>query len=147
MGFLDKAFGMIGSAADDGVQGAFISLCIAAAGADGHVSSQEGHAIMTYINRLKMFDEVNENKMQKMFDKSFSELDSKGCAFMIDKAAKDIPAELRLTAFACVADIVLADGELDDEEKEVLEKIVSKLEIPEASAVPIIEVMLIKNKM
>lgn len=147
MGLLDKVFGSTAKKPDPTVQGSFIQLCIAAAGADGSVSSQEGRSIMTYINRLKMFEEVNETAMQKMFDKAFADLESKGSKAMIQNNAPVINAEIRPTVFACIADIVLSDGELEDEEKEVLEQVHKALSIEESVAVSIIEVMLIKNRM
>ncbi|WP_028453720.1 tellurite resistance TerB family protein [Chitinilyticum aquatile] len=147
MGLLDKAFGLVTKTNDESVQGAFVNLCIAAAGADGCVSNQEGRSIMTYIARLKMFDEINDGKLEKLFDKAFATLESKGPHELVKLGSAGIPKELRPTAFACVADIVLADGELEDEEKEVLERIVTALELDQSTAVSIIEVMLIKNKM
>lgn len=54
--------------------------------------------------------------------------------------------ELKLTAFACAVDIALADGVLEEEEKDVINQLATALQVPEDIAVPIIEVMLIKNK-
>lgn len=53
---------------------------------------------------------------------------------------------MKLTAFACSVDIALADGVLEEKEKDVINQLAEKLNIPENVAVPIIEVMLIKNK-
>ena len=53
---------------------------------------------------------------------------------------------MKLTAFACAVDIALADGVLEEEEKDVINQLATALQVPEDIAVPIIEVMLIKNK-
>ena len=61
-------------------------------------------------------------------------------------SAEELSEELRLTAFACAVDISLADGVLEDSEKDIINQLASALAIPENTAVSIIEVMLIKNK-
>jgi hypothetical protein len=53
---------------------------------------------------------------------------------------------LRETAFAVVTDIVLADGEVTDEEEQLLNRLDEDLEIDRNTALTIIQVMLIKNK-
>jgi hypothetical protein len=57
-----------------------------------------------------------------------------------------LPEELRDTAFANACDLLLADGGIEDEEKEFLDSLQRKLEIPGDQAISIVEVMVIKNK-
>lgn len=63
------------------------------------------------------------------------------------KASTDnLSDDLKLTAFACAVDIALADGVLEEEEKDIINQLAEALSIPENIAISIIEVMIIKNK-
>ena len=50
------------------------------------------------------------------------------------------------TAFFIAADLVLADGVVEPEEKKFLEELQRTLQIDEATALKIVEVVLIKNR-
>jgi tellurite resistance protein len=60
--------------------------------------------------------------------------------------AEGLPEGLRQTAFANACDIVLADGVVEDEEKEFLDHLQKALELDGDTALNIVEVMIIKNK-
>ena len=62
------------------------------------------------------------------------------------KASTDnLSEDFKLTVFACAVDIALADGVLEEEEKDI-NQMAASLSIPEDIAISIIEVMIIKNK-
>ena len=65
---------------------------------------------------------------------------------LVAMAKESMPEDMKATAFAVATDLALADGEIADEEKNLLTKVQQSLGIPEDEAVRIIEVMLIKNK-
>ncbi len=147
MSFLNKVFGAIPTSDLPAAQYGFIQLCIAASGADGVIDDDEVGAIIGYVSRLKMFTEIKDSEINKMFQKSIGILRTDGAMALVQEAGKQIPEDLRNTAFACVCDIVLSDGSLDPKEQEVLEKAYEILKIEEQQAATIMEVMLIKNKM
>lgn len=147
MSFFDKIFAQVADNTNDTVQFGFIGICIAAAGADGHIDNDEWGTIVGYISRLKMFSEIKDSEINKMFDKALSILKSEGSETLLTQAGNLIPTELKNTAFACVCDIVLSDGTLTSAERSTLEKAYSLLGIEETQATTIMEVMLIKNKM
>ncbi|MBC7966318.1 MAG: hypothetical protein H7Z17_10390 [Fuerstia sp.] len=61
--------------------------------------------------------------------------------------AKDnFPDALRETAFANAVDIVLADGVVEQDEKDFMELVRTKLRIPKEQALEIVSVMVAKNK-
>ena len=63
------------------------------------------------------------------------------------KASTDnLREDFKLTVFACAVDIALADGVLEEEEKDIINQMAASLSIPEDIAISIIEVMIIKNK-
>jgi hypothetical protein len=65
---------------------------------------------------------------------------------LLAAAIASLPHELQETVFAVTADIVLSDGEVTEEEEEFLNLLYRALEIPEETALKIIEVMLMKNR-
>lgn len=60
--------------------------------------------------------------------------------------AKAIPADLRPTTFALATDLVLADGRIGDREKSFIDQPQAVLRIDDATALKIVEVLLIKNR-
>jgi len=65
---------------------------------------------------------------------------------LLDRCAASLPEKLHETAFANACDIVLADGVVEPEEEEFLEKLQRKLDVSGDEALSIVEVMIIKNK-
>lgn len=55
-----------------------------------------------------------------------------------------IPSDLRATTFALAADLALADGRIGDQEKAFIDELQTVLQVDEATAVKIVEVLLIK---
>lgn len=101
---------------------------------------------MNYIQRLRIYDNFSDQAFNKLFDKLFRILKSQGAGALVKASAEELSEELRLTAFACAVDIALADGVLEDSEKDIINQLASALAIPENTAVSIIEVMLIKKQ-
>lgn len=61
-------------------------------------------------------------------------------------AIATLPHDLYETAFAVATNLVLADGEVSEEEEDLLKFLWNHLEIPDDTAMNIINVMIIKNK-
>ncbi len=81
-----------------------------------------------------------------MFDKLFRILKSQGASALVASSIDGLPDDLKLTAFACAVDIALADGVVEDDEKDIINQLAESLQIPEETAISIIEVLIIKNK-
>ncbi|NDV57858.1 tellurite resistance TerB family protein [Bacteroides sp. 519] len=148
MGLFDKVFK---SSAPENVkltqQESFAAIALAIAGADGCVAQSEWDGIVTYIRRLSIYDNFSGPAFDKLFDKLFTMLKKSGPAALVDAAKDGIGDDLKMTAFACAVDIALADGVLEEEEKDIINQLAEALEVPENMAISIIEVMMIKNKM
>ncbi|MDE6040910.1 MAG: tellurite resistance TerB family protein [Muribaculaceae bacterium] len=146
MGLFDKAFNNAPKAEPLNAQEAFAGIAIAMAGADGSIAESEWDGIVNYIRRLRLYDNYSGPAFDKMFDKVFRILRNEGPAALVSAAVQGLPEDLKLTAFACAVDIALADGVVEDEEKEVINQLAEALQIPEQVAIQIIEVLIIKNK-
>lgn len=146
MGLFDKLFQAAPEQTKLTQQEGFAGIAVAIAGADGSIASSEWDGIVNYIQRLRIYDNFSDQAFNKLFDKLFRILKSQGAGALVKASAEELSEELRLTAFACAVDIALADGVLEDSEKDIINQLASALAIPENTAVSIIEVMLIKNK-
>ena len=115
-------------------------------GVDGSIAESEWAGIVNYIRRLKLYDNFSGPAFDKLFDKLFKILKKDGAGALVKASTDNLSDDLKLTAFACAVDIALADGVLEEEEKTIINQLAEALSIPEKTAIPIIEVMIIKNK-
>jgi tellurite resistance protein len=148
MGLFDKVFGGQDAAehVDLDQQESFLAIALAISASDGHISQSEINSIISYLSRMRMFENVAGNRMQGMFDRLIGILRRQGPGHLVNLAKKTLPHELRQTAFACAVDIALADGVIEQDEKALLEELQQALEVPENIALNIIQVMMIKNR-
>lgn len=145
MGLFDKILGSGGSAKLTKPE-AFAGVMLAVVAADGHISDEEGEAFMAAINRMQMFREQSGSQHKAMMDKLFGLLKKSGAREVVKLAAAILPPSLREAAFAAATDLVFVDGSVEEEEKALLEDIQNALEIADALAHKIVEVMEIKNR-
>lgn len=124
----------------------FASIVLAAIAADGVITEEEANGLVVGLVRMKTYAGYNGNQLGAMLNKLIGIIRKQGLDNLINMAKEGLPAEMRETAFAVATDLALADGEIANQEKDILTKIQQALGIPEDKAVNIIEVMLIKNK-
>lgn len=146
MGLFDKIFKAVPEEDKLSKQEAFAGIAVAMAGADGSIAESEWAGICNYLRRLRLYDNFAGAAFDKMFDKLFRILKTKGASALVASSIDGLPEDLKLTAFACAVDIALADGVLEEEEKKIINQLADSLQIPEQIAISIIEVMIIKNK-
>ena len=65
---------------------------------------------------------------------------------LLEKCYTAVPPELAETVFANSVDIVLADGVVEDDEKEFIDDLQLKLELDAKRAKTIVQVMVYKNQ-
>lgn len=146
MGLFDKIFKAVPEEDKLSKQESFAGIALAMAGADGSIAQSEWDGICAYLRRLRLYDNFSGPAFDKMFDKLFRILKNQGASALVACSGEGLPEDMKLTAFACAVDIALADGVVEDEEKEIINQFAESLQIPEATAVSIIEVLIIKNK-
>ena len=125
---------------------AFAAIALIAVAADGYMTDSEAQAISTTLSRMQLFRSYPADVMRKMIDRLLGILQREGIEVLFNAAITTLPDELKETSFAVATDIVLADGEVTQEEEKLLNDLYRALEISEENAVKIIDVMLIKNK-
>ena len=145
MGLFDKVFG--GSQPEKlNAQEAFTGVLFAAVAADGVINQEEMISVIAVINRMKLYKGSNEKQMKAILEKVTNILKKQGPSPIIAAAKETLTPEMKETAFAVAADLVLADGTVEEAEKKLLEELQQALEIPDALAIKISEVLVIKNR-
>ena len=119
---------------------------LATIAADGHISDEEAQSFNGIVNRMKLFRSQSGSDFTSMLDRLLGLLKKNGAGFLLEKGAEAISGDLSETAFATAVDLVLADGRVEDEEKQFLESMKNNLRIPDGVAEKIVEVMIIKNR-
>lgn len=147
MGLFDKLLG--GQTSSNVVlnkQEALASILLVTIAADGHISDEESSSFGSVVNRMQLFRNQSASEFSSMMDKLLGLLKKHGHTFLLEKATAGLPSELRETTFALCADLIFADGSVEDEEKELLEGIQQSLQVSDDLALKIIEVLQIKNR-
>jgi tellurite resistance protein len=146
MGLLDSLFGGMEASGKLNPQEAFAGVLLGASACDGHIADDEVAGLVTTLIRMKLFSRFTDKQYNQMLNKLHGMLKKKGVDFLVDQCAEGLPGELRETAFANACDIVLADGVVEQDEKEFIEKLHRKLNIDKKLAGEIAQIMVVKNK-
>src|SRR5262245_7750481 len=146
MGLFDNAFGDMGSKGEFGKADAFAGIMISAVACDGHISDEEVQGLGTIASRMKLFEQINGQKWNRMIDRLLGILKRDGVDVLLDKSCRALPKEMHDTAFAAACDLVLADQGIEDEEKQYLSNLQKKLALDRDQALKIFKVMVIKNR-
>jgi hypothetical protein len=125
---------------------AFAGILLAANASDGHVSQEEVQGFFTILLRMKMFRDWTPEKLQQTIDRMLGLLKRKGVEETVDRCAQALPEQLHRAAFANACDLILADGVVEEEEKEFINRLRRALNIPGDDAKTIAQVMVYKNQ-
>lgn len=148
MGLFDGIFGGSSGQKNKGLSKpeAFAGVLLGAAASDGHIADEEAQGLWTITRRMRMFEGWTDDRFNRMMNKLVGFLKKKGLRSLLHGCAEALPEQLHETAFATAVDIVLADGVVEEEEKEFLDDLQRILDISGDQALTIVEVMIIKNK-
>lgn len=125
---------------------AFAAIALIAVAADGYINENESQVLSITLSRMQLFRSYPNDVMKKMLDRLLMLLQRQGVQVLFNAALATLPDELKETVFAVTTDIALADGEVSQEEEQLLNDLYIALGISEEIAIKIIDVMLIKNK-
>ena len=146
MGLFDSLLGSAESSKPFGPHEGFAGIMLGASACDGHIADEEVQSLFTTLSRMKMYQRYTDKNWNTLMNRLLGLLKRKGVDELLEKATEALPAELGATAFANACDIVLADGVVEDDEKDFLDKLQTRLEIPDEEALTIVRVMVLKNK-
>ncbi|NEP43832.1 MAG: tellurite resistance TerB family protein [Okeania sp. SIO2H7] len=124
----------------------FAAIALIAVAADDIITTSESRAITTLFSRMELFSKYSEDDLREMTDKLLGIIKNKDIKPLFDAAVAVVPQELKETLFAVTTDLVLADGDLAEEEEQLLNELYGALKISGEMADKVIEVISIKNK-
>jgi tellurite resistance protein len=133
--------------ASRGLDRALIALFIGAMNANGVVARDEAARAHHLIWSTRRFRRKSGDTVGKLIQDVRARLERDDADVAIDRAARQLPARLRQPAFAVLADLLLADGRMDAQERRFLARIGSQLKIEPGAAQQVIEVVLLKNQL
>ncbi|MCU0545188.1 MAG: tellurite resistance TerB family protein [Oscillatoriaceae cyanobacterium Prado104] len=122
---------------------ALTAISVLAVAADGQISEEERQTLAA--NHIRLFSSYSAEQFQELFKKVLNLSREYSPAEVFAAAKTALTPQLRTTAFAIAADLVLVDGIFTQEEKEFLIELSAALDIAEDLGKKIIEVMTIKN--
>ena len=145
MGLFDK---VLGTSATDKLNEAegFAGIALCAIAADGVITEEEAAGLGTNLSRMQLYSGMSPREINKIFEKLVKTARSDGLQKVLDLSSAAVTPNLRPTAFAVATDLLMADGNVAPEEKRFLEKIQKSLNVDDAMALKIVEVIAIKNK-
>ncbi len=144
MGLFDKVMGKRSNELD--VAESFLAVALCAVAADGVITEEEAMGLQASLGRMQAFAKWDGKTLKKAMEKIVRSLHEGGVEAVLPAAAKALPKELRPTAFAVAADLLLMDGDVADTERAFLEALQKALAVEDALAVKIVEVLEIKNR-
>jgi uncharacterized membrane protein YebE (DUF533 family) len=122
---------------------ALTAISVLAVAADGQISEAERQTLAA--NHIRLFGSYSGEQFQDLFKKVLNLSSQYSPAEVFAAAKTALTPQLRATAFAIAADLVLVDGIFTQEEKEFLVELSEALDISHEMGKKIIEVMTIKN--
>lgn len=126
---------------------ALIALFIGAMDANDHVARDELARAHHLIWSTRRFRRKSGETVGRLIDRMKSLLEEEDPPAVMERAARTIPARLRPSAFAMVADLLLADGKIDARERRFLNRLALSLGMERAVAGDLIGAMLLKNRL
>jgi tellurite resistance protein len=125
---------------------AFAGVLLGAVASDGHIGDEEMRGLCTILFRMKMYENWTDDRINQVFNRMLGMIKRVGFDKVLQQCARALPEELHKTAFANACDLILADGVVEDEEKEFINMVWKTLGISGDDAKTIAQVMVIKNK-
>jgi len=123
----------------------FAGVLLCSSACDGHIGDEEAQSLGLILRQMKLYERLTPQQFSSLQDRLLGELRRGGPEKLLEKCHPAVPPELRECAFANSVDIVLADGVVEQEEREFIDQLQSKLEIEDKRAKVIVQVMVYKN--
>lgn len=137
--------GLSSEAQPFGPQEGFAGVLLCASACDGHIGDEEGQSLNLILGAKKLYERLTQQQHSAMVDRLIGELRRGGPEKLLEKSYTAVPPELRECVFANAVDIVLADGTVEQEERDFIDDLQAKLEIDAKRAKTIVQVMVYKN--
>lgn len=125
---------------------AVAAILFLAVAADGNINDAEEELVVAISNRMRLLRGQTPEEFNAMINDLRALLRTVSAQEVLEAAAKMIPAHLRDTMYSLAADLAFVDGRIADAERTTLSAMRHALDVPEALALKIEEVCLIKSR-
>jgi hypothetical protein len=125
---------------------AYAAVLVAAISADGRFGVEEADRLNHVLSTSPLFRGAVQAGDVTVVERALNLLTERGVVPVLDACGSVIPLQVRPTVFAVAADLVLADARIDGREKVFVDQLQVALDIDDATALKIVEVLLIKNR-
>ncbi len=125
---------------------AVLGILMAADFSDGNVSEDEVRQFGGTIVRMKLYKDMPEQQINRLIDRAAGIIKRSGVTGALEKFAAALPENLHRPVFANACNQILADGVVEDEEKEFINNLRKALNLPGDDAQMIAKVMVWKNQ-
>jgi len=99
---------------------AFAVIILMATASDGYLSVEQANSITSVLSRMELFKSYPHEMMNRLFEKILGILQGDGFNALFNAAKDSLSQDLREAAFAVATDLVLAEGIVDEEDKNFL---------------------------
>ncbi|MSQ07814.1 MAG: Tellurite resistance protein TerB [Dehalococcoidia bacterium] len=125
---------------------AFAAVAVAAMASDGAISDEELQRAAMNLAAMSAFRDRGLRDMGATLNKVAGILKKRGAGTVMPAAKAALSKEQCEQAFFLAADLLLADGVVEKEERQFLEELRLALAVDEPMALKIVEVVVIKNR-
>ena len=125
---------------------AYLGILMLADYSDGTVSDEEMQSFVTTLSRMKLYRDLSGDQINRLIDRGNKHIKREGPEEALKQFAAAVPENLHRAVFANAVNQVLADGVVEDEEKEFINNLRRALGLPGDDANMIAKVMMWKNQ-
>lgn len=123
---------------------AFVAVLLAAVISDGEISAAEHEEILALVHRSRALKTLTPEQLGDVNVRVLERLRTSDDA--LAAACRALPEEMRAPAFAHALDLVLADGELNEDEADFLNALILALGLDGKQVEHIADVIVLKNR-
>ena len=124
---------------------ALVGVAFCAVFADGTMEVEEDDRLSEYLADCRALRGCAEEDVRLAMTKAEAYARKHGEHALLAAAARSLQPPARETAFCLAADLVLADGEIAEEERGFIDRLRGALGVQESVASKVVEVLLIRN--
>lgn len=123
---------------------AFVAVLLAAVTCDGDLAAIEHEELLALAHRSRALMSLTTKQLSEINVKVAARLRDSDDAFV--EACAAIPEEMRLSLFAHAMDLVLADGDLNQDEADFLNALILHLKLDREGVERVADVIMLKNR-
>jgi uncharacterized tellurite resistance protein B-like protein len=127
---------------------AAVTVLVGAVAADGTLAPAETARVNMLLPSMRLYRQMEPEHLQHLLAAATQRIGGAGQSAgpLLAACAAVIPDELRAPLFALAVDLVFADDRIAEREKQYIDALQAALEIEDQTAIKIVEVLLMKNR-